>query len=301
MTKFNVQQCPVCSGKEFFTFLTCTDFFVSQEEFQIKQCSSCGLKITENVEDEKNIGRYYQSEQYISHSNTSQGLINRIYHGVRKWMLGRKRKLVENITGLKSGQILDEGAGTGIFQNEMKRHGWQVTGTEKSNDARQFAKTEFNLGIFPSENLFTLTENHFDVITLWHVLEHIQLLNENMEFFRRLLKENGKLVIAVPNHDSYDARHYKQFWAAWDVPRHIWHFTPRPMNRLAKNHGFTITGIYAMSFDPFYVSLLSEKYKKSKVAFLKGFFFGKISWLNSVFKPGKCSSVIYVLEKELLQ
>ena len=297
MSKFNVLQCPVCDGNSFSPFLICTDFFVSGEKFSIKQCSSCGFKITENIEDEENISPYYQSENYISHSNTSKGVVNSIYHAVRKYMLGRKRRLVEKATSLKTGQILDVGTGTGFFLNEMKEKGWQVTGTEKSSDARDFAKKEFNLDNLSSEELFTLKEKSFDVITLWHVLEHIHLLNENMETFHRLLKENGKLLIAVPNHDSTDAKHYKEFWAAYDVPRHIWHFAPKQMKMLGEKHDFTLSLLHNMPFDSFYVSLLSEKYKKSKLALLKGIFYGKISWLKSIFNPVKCSSVIYVFER----
>jgi 2-polyprenyl-3-methyl-5-hydroxy-6-metoxy-1,4-benzoquinol methylase len=297
MPKFNVQICPVCDGAAFSPFLSCTDFFVSGEDFKIKKCNSCGFKITENIEDEENIGQYYQSENYISHSNTSKGLVNAVYHSVRKYMLGRKRHLVEKATGLRKGEILDVGTGTGFFLNEMNENGWRVTGTEKSSEARDFAKKEFKLDNLPSEQLFTLKEKSFDAITLWHVLEHIHQLNENMATFNRLLKTDGKIIIAVPNHESSDAKHYKEFWAAYDVPRHIWHFAPSQMKQLGEKHGFKLTSLYTMPFDPFYVSMLSEKYKKSKLALLKGIFCGKISWLNSIFNAAKCSSVIYVFEK----
>ncbi|MEZ5103707.1 MAG: class I SAM-dependent methyltransferase [Draconibacterium sp.] len=297
MTKFNVLICPVCSGNSFSTFLTTADFFVSGEEFTIKQCSDCGFKITENIEDEENIGRYYQSEKYISHSNTTKGLINSIYHAVRKFMLGQKRKLVEKSTGLKNGELLDVGTGTGFFLSEMKEKGWHVTGTEKSSDARQFAKKEFGLNNLPSEGIFELKENSFDAITLWHVLEHIHQLNYNFTTFNKLLKEKGKLIIAVPNYTSYDAKHYKQFWAAYDVPRHIWHFAPEQMQKLGDKHQFKLLAIRTMPFDSFYVSLLSEKYMHSKLALAKGLFHGTISWLKSMIKPGYCSSVIYIFEK----
>lgn len=297
MVKFNVQQCPVCDAKTFSAFLTCTDFFVSGQEFKIKQCDSCGFKITENIENEENIGRYYQSENYISHSNTTKGLVNSVYHSVRKYMLGRKRRLVEKETGKRNGHILDVGTGTGFFLNEMKENGWQVTGTEKSSDARDFAKKELKLENLPSENLFKLKDNSFDVITLWHVLEHIHRLNENIEIFKHLLKNDGKLIIAVPNHDSSDAKHYKEYWAAYDVPRHIWHFAPKQMKQLGEKHGFKLSSLHTMPFDSFYVAMLSEKYKKSKLALLKGIFHGKISWLQSIFNPAKCSSVIYVFKK----
>jgi 2-polyprenyl-3-methyl-5-hydroxy-6-metoxy-1,4-benzoquinol methylase len=297
MAVFNIQQCPVCGGNQFKPFITCTDFFVSGEQFEIKECTGCGFKFTANAEDEENIGRYYQSEEYISHSNTSKGLVNTIYHNVRTYMLGQKRRLVEKSTGLKSGNVLDVGSGTGFFLNEMKNHGWVVSGTEKSDDAREFAEKEFGLGMDEPEQLFQFEKESFDAITLWHVLEHIHRLNENMEAFIRLLKPHGKLIIAVPNPTSYDARHYNQFWAAWDVPRHLWHFGPEQMKLFGEKHGFQLQSLHTMPFDSFYVSLLSEKYKKSKLALFKGLMHGKISWLKSLADKKRCSSVIYVFWK----
>ncbi len=296
MAKFNVPKCLVCGESSFSPFLNCTDFFVSGETFQIKKCDSCGFKITNSIEDEENISPYYQSEEYISHSNTSKGLVNSTYHQVRSFMVKQKRRLVQNTTGLKKGTLLDVGTGTGFFPYEMKKKGWQVTGTEKSEDARSFAKKEFDLALLPSEALFSLQEGQFDVITLWHVLEHIHQLDNNMITFSKLLNKKGKLIIAVPNHLSYDALHYREFWAAWDVPRHIWHFSPNQMKMFGERYGFKLASVHTMPFDSFYVSLLSEKYKKSKFSLVKGLFHGFISWFTSMFKPGKCSSVIYVFD-----
>ena len=297
MTKFNVHSCPVCDSTDFSNFLSCKDYFVSGENYQIKQCKSCNFKITENIEDQDSIGPYYQSENYISHSNTTKGIVNSIYHQVRKYMLGRKRRLVESTSAMQKGSILDVGTGTGFFLNEMKQYDWQVSGIEKSEDARKFAKSEFNLDNLPVEELFKLKPNSFDIISLWHVLEHIHQLNENMEAFSTLLKEDGKLIIAVPNSDSYDAKHYKEFWAAYDVPRHIWHFAPAQMELFAEKYNFKLKSLHTMPFDSFYVSMLSEKYKKSGLSFIKGMIHGKISWLANLFNKAKCSSVIYVLEK----
>lgn len=297
MPKFNVAQCPVCGNSSFSPFLRCTDFFVSLEHFQIKECNSCGFKITENIETEETIGPYYQSEEYISHSNTSKGLVNNIYHKVRNYMLGQKRKVVEKACGMQKGAVLDVGTGTGYFLNEMNQNGWQVTGTEKSEDARAYTKKEFKLDILETEKLFQLKENSFDAITLWHVLEHIHKIDENMQTFVRLLKSTGKLIIAVPNHNSYDAKHYKEFWAAYDVPRHIWHFSPKQMELFGQKYHLKLSKIKTMPFDSFYVSMLSEKYKKSGLGFIKGMLHGKISWLGSLLDAKKCSSVIYVFEK----
>lgn len=297
MAKFKFKLCPVCGEETFSDFLTCNDFFVSNENFTIKECNFCKFKITENIEDEDSIGKYYQSEDYISHSNTSKGFVNSVYHRVRKYMLGQKRKIVERSTGIRNGHILDVGTGTGFYLNEMSKNGWQITGTEKSSEARKFTKEEFGLDILPTEELFRLKENSFDAITLWHVLEHIHQLDENLTTFLKLLKDDGRLIIAVPNNTSYDAKHYKQFWAAYDVPRHIWHFGPNQMKLFGEKHGFKLSKIHIMPFDSFYVSMLSEKYKKSKLALINGVIHGKISWLTSIFNKSKCSSLVYVFEK----
>jgi 2-polyprenyl-3-methyl-5-hydroxy-6-metoxy-1,4-benzoquinol methylase len=297
MSSTIVSKCPVCGSKQFIPFITCTDFFVSGSQFDIRECNDCGFKFTANAEDEENIGKYYQSEEYISHSNTSKGLVNAVYHRVRNFMLGRKRQLVEKATGLQTGRVLDVGTGTGFFLYEMKNHGWQVSGTEKSADARAFSQKEFGLETDEPEQLFQFENESFDAVTLWHVLEHIHRLDENMKAFVRLLKPNGKLIIAVPNHTSYDARHYKQYWAAWDVPRHLWHFGPEQMKQFGEKHNLRLQSLHTMPFDSFYVSLLSEKYKKSKLALLKGIMYGKISWLKSLVDKKRCSSVIYVFNK----
>lgn len=296
MAKFNISNCPVCGEDEFIPFMTCTDYFVSGEQFEIAECAECGFKFTANAEEEQYAGKYYQSEEYISHSNTASGLVNRIYHRVRRYMLGRKRRLVAKASGLRPGRILDVGTGTGFFLQEMKKHGWQVTGTEQNAKARTFASHEFGLNVLPSADLFDLESGTYDAITLWHVLEHLHRLKDYMETFIRLLKPGGRLVIAVPNPASFDAMHYKAFWAAWDVPRHLWHFSPGQMKRFGERYGFRLVSMHPMPFDAFYVSILSEKYKKSKAALIRGIWHGKISWLKSLLNKERCSSVIYVFE-----
>ncbi|WP_340111360.1 class I SAM-dependent methyltransferase [Maribellus mangrovi] len=297
MSIFKMPKCPVCESTSFSHFQTCKDYFVSNEEFNIKECNSCGFKITEGIADEENIGPYYASENYVSHSNTSKGLVNSVYHAVRKFMLKQKRKLVEKATNLKTGNLLDLGTGTAFFLSEMQQAGWQVNGIEKSADARSFAKREFGLDVDDTPQLFRYEANSFDAITLWHVLEHIHQIDENMKAITHALKATGKLVIALPNHTSFDAKHYKEYWAAWDVPRHIWHFSPEQVELVGKKYQLKLSHIKSMPFDSFYVSMLSEKYKKSSLAVVKGFFIGTISWMKSIFNPARCSSVIYVFEK----
>jgi 2-polyprenyl-3-methyl-5-hydroxy-6-metoxy-1,4-benzoquinol methylase len=295
MARIHTGTCPVCKGHSFTDFLVCTDFFVSGEKFKITACTGCNFKITQDVPDEASADAYYQSEEYISHSDTSKGLINKAYHVARNYMLTQKRKTVIRHTRKKTGTLLDLGAGTGYFAAHMKNYGWKVTGTEKSSEARTFASKEQDIDLIPAEDLFTLESHHFDAVTLWHVLEHFYHPEKYIREIKRVLAPEGILVIALPNHSSYDAKHYKQYWAAWDVPRHLWHFTPAHVKQLFEKYGFTLVAKHTMLFDAFYVSLLSEKYKKSHLAFMKGLIHGKISWLVSLLNKDRCSSVIYVL------
>ncbi len=297
MALFSITKCPVCDGEIFKPHITCVDFFVSRQQFQVHECLRCGFRFTANAEDEENSGKYYQSEDYISHSNTSRGLVNRLYKTVRNYMLGRKSYLLKKVSGLKTGKILDVGAGTGFFANQMRKKQWDVFGTEQNAHAREFAKREFNLQIAETEELFRMGKQSFDIITLWHVLEHIHRLRENMQAFSELLKPTGRLIIAVPNHTSYDSAFYGEFWAAWDVPRHLWHFGPEQMKLFGEKYGFHLVSLHTMPFDTFYVSMLSEKYKNSEMHFLRGIFFGTFFWLKCLVKPEKCSSLVYVFRK----
>lgn len=297
MATFEVKICPVCKGTVFTDFLQCRDHFVSGEEFFLKECSGCGLKITYHAPDEESIGPYYQSEKYISHSDTNRGLVNRLYHLARNYMLGQKHKVVCKSSGKKTGRLLDFGAGTGYFAGFMKKNGWEVDGIEKSAEARNFALAEFGLTLKPAEDLCQIEENSCDVVTLWHVLEHIQDPGKNIRAIRRVLNPDGTLFIALPNHESFDAQHYKDFWAAYDVPRHLWHFAPGQVERIFERNGFRMIQKHRMPLDAFYISILSEKYKKSSLGLIKGIYYGKISWLVSLFDKNRCSSVIYVFKK----
>lgn len=289
--------CPVCKSTNLKSLLSCKDYTVSGEIFFIEVCQNCQTAITQNMPDITEIGRYYQSENYISHSNTKKGLVNTIYHVVRSYMLGKKQQLVETTTRKKSGTVLDIGCGTGYFLDTLQQTGWTTQGIEADEKARQFASTQFNLQVFAPEKLSTLPSASFDVVTLWHVLEHIHDLGLYMSEIHRILKPDGVLIIAVPNYDSYDAKHYKELWAAWDVPRHLWHFTPKSLSFLAQRFKFQLQNHYLMPFDSFYVSLLSEKYKKNSLALVAGFWHGFLSLLKAWKNPKHASSVIYVMKK----
>jgi 2-polyprenyl-3-methyl-5-hydroxy-6-metoxy-1,4-benzoquinol methylase len=288
-------QCPVCNYQELSPFLVCKDYTVSGENFEIVYCTNCQTGITQNIPDQASIGVYYHSDNYISHSNTKKGFINQLYHSARNFMLKKKYQLIRKATGLEVGKLLDIGCGTGYFLQTMKAHRWEVTGIEADEGARQFAQNQFDLNVLMPEQILTLSEKQYDVITLWHVLEHIHDLHGIWQNFKRLLKPNGRLIIAVPNHQSYDAKHYQAYWAAYDVPRHLWHFSPTSLELLAERYDFRISDKKIMPFDPFYIALLSEKYKNSPLGMFFGGLHGGIALIKSWLDPNVSSSIIYVL------
>ena len=296
MTRISYSYCPLCYSERIQKQTEVKDFSISGELFEIYSCKACGFRFTQNHPDETEIVPYYQSEDYISHSDTSKGIINTIYHWVRKIMLWKKYLLIKKETTKK--KLLDIGCGTGYFLNYMKNKSYQIYGVEKEKDAREFAINNFNIPVTSPDNFLQqeLAEQ-YDIITLWHVLEHIQNFNEYLKSIHNKLNKNGILVIALPNHRSYDARHYNQYWAGFDVPRHLWHFNPDSFELLMKKHGFTIRKLKKLPFDSFYNALLSEKYRKNKLALLSGFFIGLISYINSIFYLKQTSSIIYICEK----
>lgn len=260
----NLEFCPVCSFTRFKPFLSCRDFTVSRETFQIVECENCGFCFTNPRPAQNEIGRYYQSEDYISHSGTKKGLVNKAYHLVKSYTLAKKLQMVIRLIGnqkLSSVSLLDYGCATGGFLNTIKKAGMHTTGIEQEEKAREFAREKYGLNVLPPESINSLKEESFDFVTLWHVLEHIHSLKEFMAELKRILKGRGVAIIAVPNPTSYDAKYYKEFWAAYDVPRHLYHFSPTDILRLFQNFGFELENVKPMVFDAFYVSILSEKYK----------------------------------------
>ena len=223
--------------------------------------------------------------------------MNRLYHLARNMMLTAKAGHVTRATGLRQGWLLDIGSGTGYFAHLMTEWGWTVRAIEKNALARQFAQEHFGLKSDGEEAFNTLQDKSFDCITLWHVLEHLQHLNIMGDKFYRWLKDDGALLIAVPNNASADARHYGADWAAWDVPRHLWHFNPDTMRLFAQKHGFKIVKTIPMPLDGFYVSMLTERHLGHKMSFIKGLWQGTCAWVSSWGRKERSSSLIYVLKK----
>ncbi|MCU0403761.1 MAG: class I SAM-dependent methyltransferase [Chitinophagaceae bacterium] len=290
--------CPVCSADNLRFAFNCKDHSISGETFSLWDCLNCTLRFTYPVPEEKFIGPYYKAEHYISHTDTSKGLINKLYRIARRFTLSEKRRFVQRQTNLASGKLLDVGTGIGAFLHEMESSGWQTIGTEPEFEARNNAYKLFKLKVYEPSQLFEFSHQSFDAITLWHVLEHIYNLEGYMQQFAKLLKPKGLLFIAVPNFKSYDAGFYKDYWAAYDVPRHLYHFSPASMQVLASRNGFRIIKRKAMWLDSFYISLLSEQYKHGRSRYISGFMRGSISFLNAVFSRTRCSSLIYVLKKD---
>lgn len=278
--------------------ITCTDHYASGEVFRLFRCEDCGFLFTQDAPVEAEIGRYYETPDYISHSDTHRGLMNRVYHVVRRYMLSRKAALVKRTAGMSRGSLLDIGTGTGYFANEMQTRGWEVKAIEKNAGARAFAHEHFQLEVDAEEALNEYADASFDVITLWHVMEHLEHLNETWERLAALLKADGVLIVAVPNAVSYDAAKYREWWAAYDVPRHLWHFSPSTMQQFGAKHGFKLAEQHPMPFDAFYVSMLTERYKGSRLPFLRGLWTGEKAWFSSLAKKGRSSSMIYVFRKK---
>ena len=300
MNILKIDTCPLCGGQQLEHALTCTDHYASGEKFEVVRCAHCGFLLTQNAPVEAEIGRYYETPDYISHSDTQKGLMNRVYHWVRKYMLSHKATLVKRLSHLEKGTLLDYGTGTGYFPHTMMKKGWTVKAIEKNPQARAFAMNNFQLEVNDESALKEYQKHSFDVITLWHVMEHLEHLNEMWQTLAEILKERGVLIVAVPNPTSYDAAKYKEWWAAYDVPRHLWHFTPATIQQFGSKHGFVLEETKPMPFDAFYVSMLTEKYKGSKFSFLKGMMTGVCAWFSALANKERSSSMIYVFRKKQL-
>jgi 2-polyprenyl-3-methyl-5-hydroxy-6-metoxy-1,4-benzoquinol methylase len=298
MNKLNITRCPLCGSERLKPIMDCKDNYASGEVFGIMECADCGFRMTQGVPVEAEIGRYYETPDYISHSDTRKGLMNQVYHLVRGRMLERKASLVCRVSGLHRGSVLDIGTGTGYFAGAMKARGWQVSATEKNEHARQFAVKNFGVDVRGEEALGAYDAHSFDVVTMWHVLEHIEHVNEMASQWDRVLKADGTVVVAVPNCSSADAAMYGAGWAAYDVPRHLWHFVPATMEAFARKHGFEVVAERPMCFDAYYVSMLSEKYRGSKCYFLKGLWSGFRAGIRALGDKRRSSSIIYVLKRK---
>ncbi len=272
-------------------FIECKDYTVSGERFQLLHDDELEMLITTPKPNDSDLSKYYQSEDYISHTDSKRSLFEKLYHIIKTYSLNKKVKLISKLNK-STGTLLDIGAGTGDFLALAQKKGWNVKGVEPNDHAKKLARQK---GIDLESKTEKLKTEKFDIITMWHVLEHISDLENQIKEVKRLLKFDGHLIVAVPNFKSYDAQYYKSFWAAYDVPRHLWHFSKNAIRILFKKEGLRLEKIRPMKFDSFYVSLLSEKYKTGKMNFFRAFWIGLRSNMKGI-QSQEFSSHIYILK-----
>lgn len=276
-------------------YLKCIDYTVSNEEFSILIDEISELLVTSPQPKLQELGSYYESESYISHTDSKKTFIDKIYQLVKQYSISKKVKLINNFSDLITTKksILDIGCGTGDFLKSCKNNNWKIVGVEPNEKAKSIAQNKLNQKI--ASEISELGLQQFDVVSMWHVLEHIPNLNEYIYELKKRLKPKGILMIAVPNYKSYDAKYYGRFWAAYDVPRHLWHFSKKSIKLLFDDVEMKVTKTIPMKFDSYYVSMLSEKYKYGKNNFLHAFYIGcKSNWKARISK--EYSSLIYIIK-----
>ena len=288
-----MNSCPICTTEMKFKFVT-KDYLVTGESFDIVECEACSIRTTTPFPDKKIIGNYYSSDDYISHDDKVSGIFDSIYGLVRTYQLNKKKKLIGKYFNKSNGKILDIGCGAGDFLQYMKENHWNINGVDTSNKVRKIAKKKLNIKVMDPKDWINNKEK-YDVITCWHSLEHVHEPWVYLDKIKKSLTLDGFLIVALPNYQSTDAKIYKEFWAAYDTPRHLYHFTIKSMNKTIKPHGLNIESIYRMNFDPFYVSMLSAKHMGK--SFMSGLINGFKSWTLSIFSKDKCSSLIFIIKK----
>ncbi len=289
-----IENCPICQSTHNKLWRKGIDHNVSNDTFSIVQCEDCGFRFTNPRPTENTIGDYYKSSNYVSHSGTKKGVINKIYHAVRKKAIVQKELLIQNHNTTQGKKLVDIGCGTGDFLAYCKTKNWDVLGLEPDSDARSIALKN-NVMAHPLDHIKSIENESIDVITMWHVLEHVYHLNDDIKEFKRILKPNGTLMIAVPNCSSHDADHYKEHWAALDLPIHLYHFQPKNIEDLFSRHNMKLEKILPMKYDAYYISMISERYKGGNI--LSGFWRGYISNRKAKKVKNTFSSQIYVLKK----
>lgn len=292
MNKLN---CPWCNSEKTQTYIWVKDEFLTKEEFQIQECLNCGLLFTEPRPPKDKIGDYYKSEEYYSHQENKKGFIPKLYESIKAINLKNKYKIA--INGKSAGKLLDIGCGVGDFIHTAEEQGWQCTGVEPSQDAKAIAKKRIKAEILSSEDLEQIPNETFDVITMWHVLEHVDDLKWQMAQLQRLIKKGGRIVIALPNYKSYDATFYKEKWAAYDVPRHLNHFNKDTLVKIFKTNDLNLVKTDKLKWDAYYISFMSEQYKHHTLPLIKGAIRGLISNCKAR-KTNEWSSRVYVFEKQ---
>lgn len=287
--------CPVCADPNTKPWMHVSDYFLTGEYFGIMQCEACTHRFTVPQPAPEVIGKYYETKRYFSHTDEAKDLTGRLYRMIRGVNLQNKHSLVRRFK--QGGSILDIGCGTGYLLEFFRNRGWKTTGIEPAVQPRRFACEELKLDVFDEPELPHLPDASFSVVSMWHVLEHVPDPMQRMQEVYRLTASDGIAVIALPNPESYDAYYYGQHWAAWDVPRHLHHFSSESFIHLATTAGFELVAVEPMKFDAYYVSLLSEQYRFHRKQYLRAAWRGWLSNLKAR-RSGNYSSMVYILRKK---
>jgi len=288
-------KCPWCGSEKAQINLWLKDEFLTKEDFHICECLNCGLLYTMPRPDKDKIGAYYKSEAYYSHQENKKGFIPKVYERVKSINLKHKYRLATD--GMQPGKLLDIGCGVGDFLHTAEMHGWECIGVEPSEDAKTIAQKRMKGTIITSEELESFSDGAFDVITMWHVLEHVDDLKWQVAQLQRLVKPSGRVVIAVPNYKSYDGQFYKEHWAAYDVPRHLNHFNRITLSKIFKTSSLELVKMDKLKWDAYYISYLSEQYRHHSLPLVRGLYRGFISNCKAR-RSGEWSSLVYVFERK---
>lgn len=287
-------KCPWCGSENNSLFLELKDYFLTRENFEIYECDDCKLLFTTPCPPLSQIGKYYKSNDYLSHNEQKKGLVPFIYRMVKKINIKNKFNMINHYRAINK-DILDIGCGVGDFLLYAKNNGYEVVGVEPDSEARKISENKLESKIFSPDELSVIPDNSFDVITMWHVLEHVSDLKTEIHHIERMLRSNGQLILALPNFKSYDAEYYNDKWAAYDVPRHLNHFCKTSIMNIFKQTNLQLVDVKSLKWDSFYISMLSEKYRENSIPFINGIITG---WKSNrkARVSGEYSSLVYIFE-----
>lgn len=289
-----IKNCPVCGADNFSDYLNLKDFFLTGETFQLQKCESCGFVLTNPRPEDQSLAKYYDSPDYLSHHSQGLNPVRMVYQELRRINIRNKFSLIRRY--VSKGSLLDIGCGTGEVLHYFEQKKWNAKGIEPSKSAREFAIKKYGLDVEDEPELKRFKENSFDIVSMWHVLEHVSDLQDRMAVVHKLIKSSGYLIIALPNLNSWDAKYYQRYWAAYDVPRHLHHFSQKTIKKLVTNHGFKFVDVVPMKLDAYFIALLSEKYLGNHNRFLNAAINGLRS-NKSARLNGEYSSLTYIFQK----